>query len=230
MSTDPHVEKHFAGGDVLRDVVLGMSDGLTVPFALAAGLSGAVAASHLVVTAGFAELTAGAIAMGLGGYLATRGQIEHYDSERTRETREIKELPHVEEKEVVEIFEAYGVTAEEVAPLVASLKKRPEVWADFMMRFELGLERPNPRRAFSSAFTIGASYVAGGIVPLVPYMLLPTARSALYVSAACTVVALFVFGFVKGHFAGQRPLRSALQTAAIGTLAATAAFALARLF
>ena len=230
MSTEPHVEAHFAGGDVLRDVVIGMSDGLTVPFALAAGLSGAVAASHLVVTAGFAEITAGAIAMGLGGYLATRGDIEHYDSERNRETREIKELPHIEEREVVEIFEAYGVTEDEIAPLVASLKRRPDAWADFMMRFELGLQRPNPRRAFSSAATIGVSYIVGGLVPLVPYMVLDSTRSALYVSAACTVVALFIFGFVKGHFAGQKPLRSALQTAFIGSLAATAAFSLARLF
>ena len=214
----------------LRTPLLLIVSSMAVPFALAAGLSGAVAASHLVVTAGFAEITAGAIAMGLGGYLATRGQIEHYDSERAREMREIKAVPHTEEKEVVEIFETYGVTADEIAPLVASLKRRPELWADFMMRFELGLERPNPRRAFSSAFTIGASYVVGGIVPLVPYMLLSTARSALYVSAACTVLALFIFGFVKGHFAGQRPLRSAVQTALIGSVAATAAFALARLF
>ncbi len=225
-----HQERHFSGGDVLRDVVIGMSDGLTVPFALAAGLSGAVAASHLVVTAGAAEITAGAIAMGLGGYLASRGELEHFDSERAREVAEVKAVPSIEAKEIVEIFAGYGVTAEEVAPLIASLRKRPEAWVDFMMRFELGLERPNPRRALTSALTIGLAYVAGGIVPLVPYIALADSRRALFVSAGMTIVALFVFGWIKNRVVGQPPLRGAIQTALIGSVAAGAAFALAHLF
>ncbi|CAN5170414.1 VIT1/CCC1 transporter family protein [soil metagenome] len=225
-----HVEKHFSGSEILRDVVIGMSDGLTVPFALAAGLSGAVAASRLVVTAGMAEITAGAIAMGLGGYLAARGEIEHFDSERGREMMEVKKVPRLEEREIIDIFAGYGVAAEDVAPLVASLRKRPDAWVDFMMRFELGLARPNPRRAITSALTIGGAYVAGGLVPLIPYIVLAEARRALYFSAAMTVAALFVFGFVKSRIAGQPALRGAFQTALIGTIAATAAFALAHLF
>jgi VIT1/CCC1 family predicted Fe2+/Mn2+ transporter len=222
-----HHERHFMGGDVVRDVVLGMSDGLTVPFALAAGLTGAVAETGIIVVAGVAEIAAGAIAMGLGGYLAAKSQVEHYASERARERREVSEKPAAEEAEVLDVLEAYGVKAEEAAPVVRALRRRPEAWVDFMMRFELGLERPDPRRALWSAVTIGASYVVGGLIPLASYMVLANARTALTVSVGVTLIALLVFGYVKGRFTGTAPLRSALQTALIGGVAAGTAFAIA---
>lgn len=230
MTRPRHIEKHFTGSARLRDVVIGMSDGLTVPFALAAGLTGAVSASRIVLTAGAAEIAAGAIAMGLGGYLAARGDAEHYASERAREAREVEVVPKLEENEVAEVFEGYGLSAEETAPLVRALRARPEAWVDFMMRFELGLEKPDPGRALSSALTIALAYVAGGVVPLVPYIVVADSTRALPFSAATTLVALFVFGFVKGRFAGSSPVRSALQTTLIGSVAAAAAFALAKLF
>lgn len=223
-----HAEKHFTASDTVRDVVVGMSDGLTVPFALAAGISGAIAVSHLVVTAGLAEIAAGSIAMGLGGYLAGRSESEHYASERRREESEVKTVPDIEAGEVTKIFESFGLPPEESASVVAGLQKRPQAWVDFMMRFELGLEKPDPRRALISAVTIGGSYAVGGIVPLGPYFAISSAHSALVVSAALTLVALAVFGFVKGRFTGARPLVSAAQTVVIGGLAASAAFLLAR--
>ncbi len=225
-----HVERHFTGGETVRDVVIGMSDGLTVPFALAAGLSGAVAASRVVVIAGLAEIAAGSIAMGLGGYLAARSDAEHYESERAREEREVVSLPDEEEREVTEILKGYGMSEEEARPVVVALTRRPQAWIDFMLRFELGLERPDPRRALASASTIAASYVAGGIVPLAPYVFLRQARPALGLSVVVTLTALGIFGYIKGRYTGARPWRSALQTVVIGGLAASAAFALARLF
>lgn len=224
-----HVEQHFNAGEVVRDVVIGMSDGLTVPFALAAGLSGATDATALIITAGLAEIAAGSIAMGLGGYLAAKSDAEHFASERRREEREIVEKPRAERREVADVFAAYGLTPEESAPVVEALARRPEAWTDFMMRFELGLEAPEPKRARQSALTIALSYMAGGFIPLAPYILLREARTALLVSVALTLVALFIFGYVKGRFTGASPLRSALQTALIGGLAAAAAFTLARL-
>jgi vacuolar iron transporter family protein len=223
-----HAEKHFTASDAVRDVVVGMSDGLTVPFALAAGISGAIAISHLVVTAGLAEIAAGSIAMGLGGYLAGRSEADHYASERRREQEEVKAIPDAEAKEVVDIFRAYGVTAEEAKAVVEGLRARPESWVDFMMRFELGLEKPDPRRAMVSAATIGGSYAAGGIIPLGPYILISNAHTALLISAIVTLIALGIFGYVKGRFTGARPLVSAAQTVVIGGIAAAAAFALAR--
>jgi VIT1/CCC1 family predicted Fe2+/Mn2+ transporter len=229
METPHHVEHHFTGGQKVRDVVIGMSDGLTVPFALAAGLTGAIAVSRLVVVAGLAEIAAGSIAMGLGGYLAARSDAEHYASERLREETEVVEKPAVEADEITEIFEAYGVKPEDSATLVEALKKNPEAWVDFMMRFELGLEKPDPGRALKSAVTIAASYVVGGLIPLAPYMAMVDARLALRFSIAVTLAALAVFGYIKGRFTGAPPLRSALQTIVIGSLAAAAAFGLARL-
>lgn len=223
-----HSEKHFTASDTVRDVVVGMSDGLTVPFALAAGISGAIAVSHLVVTAGLAEIAAGSIAMGLGGYLAGRSEAEHYDSERRREEAEVKSVPDVEAREVEQIFEAYGVSADASRPVVEALREKPQSWVDFMMRFELGLEKPDPRRALISAATIGGSYALGGIVPLAPYFLISNAHSALLISAGLTIVALGIFGYFKGRFSGARPLLSAAQTIIIGGIAATAAFLLAR--
>jgi VIT1/CCC1 family predicted Fe2+/Mn2+ transporter len=224
-----HAERHFTGGEFVRDAVIGMADGLTVPFALAAGLTGAIESTGLIVTAGVAEIAAGAIAMGLGGYLAARSQAEHYASERHREQAEVHEKPAAEMAEITEIFTHYGITPEESAPVVEALRRSPQKWIDFMMRFELGLERPQPQRALASALTIGGAYVAGGLIPLVPYMTLGRASDALGVSIGVTAIALAVFGYVKGRFTGLAPIRSAVQTLLIGGLAAGVAFGLARL-
>lgn len=190
MPQTPHTEKHFTSTEFVRDIVIGMSDGLTVPFALAAGLTGVVSSSHIIVTAGLSEVAAGSIAMGLGGYLAARGDAEHYASERRREEQEIKTLPEAEAREVVQVFETYGLTAEESAPLVAALQKRPVAYVDFMMRFELGMERPEPKRALVSALTIAGAYITGGMIPLSPYFLFPHTGTALLWSAGVTLVAL----------------------------------------
>jgi VIT1/CCC1 family predicted Fe2+/Mn2+ transporter len=229
MPQTPHIERHFTAGEVVRDVVIGMSDGLTVPFALAAGLSGAVDNSHIVVVAGLAEIAAGSIAMGLGGYLAARSDAEHYESERLREMREVQEIPDEEALEVQKVFADYGLSHNESVPVVQALTRKPKQWVDFMMRFELGLERPNPKRAMQSALTIAASYVCGGIIPLAPYMAAHSARMALVWSVVVTLIALGVFGYIKGRFTGSRPGRSASQTVVIGGLAAGAAFLLAKL-
>jgi len=181
------------------------------------------------VTAGLAEIAAGSIAMGLGGYLAARGDAEHYASERRREEREVVEVPGAETEEVAQVFRGYGLAEPEIAPILAAFRTRPAAWVDFMMRFELGLEPPDPKRALASALTIAGAYVAGGLVPLAPYILIPRSRPALVVSAACTMVALIAFGYVKGRFTGARPFRSALQTGLVGGLAAMAAYALAKL-
>jgi VIT1/CCC1 family predicted Fe2+/Mn2+ transporter len=225
----PHIERHFTGSEHVRDIVIGMSDGLTVPFALAAGLSGAVDTTRVIVVAGFAEIAAGSIAMGLGGYLAAKSDAEHYETERQREYREIREMPFEEKREVQEILEGYGMTREESQPAVEALSRRPDDWVDFMMRFELGLERPDPKRALTSAATIAGSYVAGGMIPLSPYITLHQAQSALLASVVVTLMALAVFGYIKGRFTGTRPGRSSLQTVVVGGLAAAAAFILARL-
>ena len=222
-------EHHFTGSEVVRDLVIGMSDGLTVPFALAAGLSGAVAVTRIIVTAGLAEIAAGSIAMGLGGYLAAKSEAEHYASERQREEEEVVEKPEVEAAEVREILQSYGLTAEESVPIVSALSRRPKAWIDFMMRFELGLEEPNPKRALQSALTIGGAYIAGGLIPLSPYILLSNAGDALGCSVFVTLLALTGFGYLKGRFTGAKPLRSAIQTVLIGGLAAAAAFLLAKM-
>ena len=224
-----HAERHFTGGEFVRDSVLGMADGLTVPFALAAGLTGAIDSTGIIVTAGAAEIAAGSIAMGLGGYLAARSQAEHYARERRREQSEVREKPTAEMAEITEIFEHYGITPEESAPVVSALRRQPQAWIDFMMRFELGLERPDPGRALWSALTIGGAYVVGGLIPLVPYMVMANARSALLVSSVVTVLALVVFGYVKSKFAGLAPVRGAVQTVLVGSLAAGVAYVLARL-
>src|SRR5690242_20393313 len=169
MPQTPHIEKHFTASETVRDIVIGMADGLTVPFALAAGLSGAVDSTAVVVTAGLAEVAAGAIAMGLGGYLAARTDAEHYRSEWNREMRETEELPEVELKEVRDILLSHGVTETQAEGVAKALARDRPRWVRFMMRFELGLEEPEPSRALRSALTIGAAYVAGGLVPLIPY-------------------------------------------------------------
>lgn len=228
MPTPPHVEEHFTASHTVRDIVIGMSDGLTVPFALAAGLCGAVDSTGIIVTAGAAEIAAGSIAMGLGGYLAARGDAEHYDNERRREQWEVDNKPEVEAQEVRDVFLAYGLSQQEAEPIVAALRRRPGDWIDFMMRFELGLEKPEPARARNSAATIAASYIVGGLIPLAPYIFMRSAHAAFGLSVAVTLAALAVFGFIKGHFTGTRPARGALQTMFIGGLAAAAAYGLAR--
>jgi VIT1/CCC1 family predicted Fe2+/Mn2+ transporter len=223
-----HTEKHFTSGNFVRDVVIGMSDGLTVPFALAAGLSGAVANTRLIVVGGLAEIAAGSIAMGLGGYLAGRGDAEHYEQEKAREYREIKEIPEEEKAEVSRVFQEYGLPAQESIRVAEALSHRPDAWVDFMMRFELGLEEPDPKRAVTSAGTIAAAYVAGGLIPLSPYVILASATRGLIFSAIVTLAALGIFGFIKGRFTGSNGFRSALQTVAIGGVAAAAAFLIAK--
>ena len=228
MPQTPHIEKHFTASEAVRDVVIGMADGLTVPFALAAGLTGAIASSHIILTAGFAEIAAGSIAMGLGGYLAARSDAEHYASERLREEQEIVTLPEVEAQEVREIFQTYGLTDAESATVVDSLRKRPQDWVDFMMRFELGLEKPEPARAWKSALTIALAYIVGGVIPLSSYVFFANAQRALWVSVGVTLIALGIFGGIKGKFTGAPIIRSGLQTTLIGGLAAAAAFMIAR--
>ncbi|MGD1102775.1 MAG: VIT1/CCC1 transporter family protein [Terriglobia bacterium] len=228
MPQTPHIERHFTGSDTVRDVVIGMSDGLTVPFALAAGLSGAINTTRIIVTAGLAEITAGSIAMGLGGYLAAKSDAEHYFSERVIEASEVAEKPDAEADEVTEVFQSYGLTPEECQPVVEALRKRPQAWIDFMMRFELGLTKPDPKRPAISAATIAGAYIAGGFIPLGPYIVLSTASAALKVSAIITLIALAAFGYVKGRFTGAPPLRSAIQTTFVGGLAAAVAFMIAR--
>jgi VIT1/CCC1 family predicted Fe2+/Mn2+ transporter len=228
MPTTPHVERHFTATETVRDIVIGMSDGLTVPFALAAGLSGAVASTSIVVTAGLAEIAAGSIAMGLGGYLAARTDFEHYSAERAREVRETEEMPEQEADEVADVFRGYGLGDDQIAPVVAAIRADRTRWVDFMMRFELGLEAPDAARARQSAFTIALSYIAGGLIPLSPYILLRSIATALWVSVGVTLVALLVFGYVKARFTGVNQLRGGVQTALIGGLAAAVAFAIAR--
>jgi VIT1/CCC1 family predicted Fe2+/Mn2+ transporter len=228
MPQTPHLERHFTGTETVRDIVIGMSDGLTVPFALAAGLSGAVDTTRIIVTAGLAEIAAGSIAMGLGGYLAAKSDAEHYQAERIREETEVTEKPEAEAAEVADVLMTYGMTADETTPVVAALRQRPVAWVDFMMRFELGLETPDPKRALRSAVTIAGAYIAGGFIPLGPYILWPKASTALVASVAITLLALAVFGYVKGRFTGAAPVRSAIQTVLIGGLAAGAAFLIAR--
>ncbi len=233
MPATPHTEKHFTASEAVRDVVIGMSDGLTVPFALAAGISGAIGsnphASALVVTAGLAEIAAGSIAMGLGGYLAARTDSEHYASERKRELEETYDLPDVEVEEVAKVFRDYGMTEEAMAPAVTAITGNRETWVDFMMRFELGLEEPQPKRARISAFTIAISYIVGGMIPLAPYILFSDVQVGLYYSVGFTLLALAVFGWVKGTFTGIHPLKGAIQTVVTGGLAASAAFVIAKL-
>jgi VIT1/CCC1 family predicted Fe2+/Mn2+ transporter len=229
MPQSPHIERHFTAGPVVRDIVIGMSDGLTVPFALAAGLSGAVTNNSVIITAGLAEVAAGAIAMGLGGYLATRGDIEHFHAEKKREEREVEEIPHMEEQEVRDIFLDYGLHEASINSIIEGFKANPHDWVRFMMRFELGLEEPDPRRAIISAFTIGLAYIAGGIVPLVPYFLFKNTQESLFYSVCFTMLALLVFGYVKGAFTGSGKRRGAIQTLVVGGLAAGAAFFIAKL-
>lgn len=222
-------EKHFKSSEVVRDFVIGMSDGLTVPFAMAAGLSGAVDSTSIVITAGLAEIAAGSIAMGLGGYLAGRTEIEHYDSEERREYEEIDRLHEVEIKETKEIFAEYGIEEELQEKIARQMAKNPKKWVDFMMRFELGLERPDKNRAQQSAIVIGLSYILGGLVPLSAYFFTATSREGLIYSSIITLICLVLFGLVKSKLTGQPLFKGALRVTLVGALAAGAAFGLAKL-
>ncbi|UUZ94103.1 VIT1/CCC1 transporter family protein [Paenibacillus sp. P25] len=223
-----HVERHFNASETVRDIVIGMSDGLTVPFALAAGLSGALGTTATVVIAGLAEIAAGAIAMGLGGYLAARTDAEHYESELQRERWEIEHLPDRERQEVEDYLSGLGLEGETLQKATDAICSDEQRWIDFMMKHELGLEKPEPKRARNSSLTIGASYIVGGLIPLSPYMLLSQPATALSVSVIVTLIALFLFGYAKGKFMGTKALKSAGATTLTGGLAAGAAFLIAR--
>jgi VIT1/CCC1 family predicted Fe2+/Mn2+ transporter len=224
-----HVEKHLTSSETLTDIVIGMSDGLTVPFALAAGLSGAVSNVHLIVIAGIAEIAAGSIAMGLGGYLAGQTEQEHYASELKREYDEIENLPHIEREEVREFFEGLGLSKTVQEQAVEELIKDKDRWANFMMKHELGLEKPDPKRAGKSAFNIGASYIVGGLIPLSPYFFVEDGLSGLKISAVVTLICLFIFGFFKSKLTGTPPLKGGIKVAVIGAIAAGFAFGIAKL-
>jgi VIT1/CCC1 family predicted Fe2+/Mn2+ transporter len=223
-----HQEHHVNSSETIRDIVIGMADGLTVPFALAAGLSGAVNASGLVVTAGMAEIVAGSIAMGLGGFLAGKTDADHYDSELKREYEEVERVPEQEKDEVKLIFAEFGLSPTLQQQIVDEMEKDTDQWVDFMMKYELGLEKPDPNRARKSALTIGISYIIGGIIPLSPYVFISNTSEALIFSCIITLIALFVFGYFKSKLTGQPPVSGAIKVVFIGALAAGAAFLIAR--
>jgi VIT1/CCC1 family predicted Fe2+/Mn2+ transporter len=228
--TGIHKEEHLRSSDFITDIVIGMSDGLTVPFALAAGLSGAVQSNAVVITAGIAEIVAGSIAMGLGGYLAGRTELEHYQSELKREYDEVEIVPEKEKEEVKFVFAQYGLN-EPVQNMVADeMAKDKDKWVDFMMKYELGLEKPDPNRARNSAATIGISYIVGGLIPLTAYFFTQTPYQGLLISALLTVICLFIFGYFKSKVTGQPPLKGALKVTLIGITAAAAAFLVAKEF
>ena len=228
--TDHHHEEHFRQSDTIRDVVIGMSDGLTVPFALAAGLSSAVDTNSIIVTAGLAEIIAGSIAMGLGGYLAGKTEIEHYDSELRREHKEIETHYETERREVKEIFAGYGLSGESQELIINEMEKDKDKWVEFMMRFELGLDKPDINRARQSARNIGLAYIVGGIVPLSAYIFTDTPEKGLLYSAIITVFCLMFFGYFKSKVTAQDPIKGAFRTTMIGVLAGAAAYFFARLF
>jgi VIT1/CCC1 family predicted Fe2+/Mn2+ transporter len=228
MTINSQNEKHFMASDVVRDIVMGMSDGLTVPFAIAAGMSGASVSVSVVIIAGLAEIAAGSISMGLGGFLAGRSEVEHYQVEEAREKRETVEVPDLEVEEVKSVFRDYGLDEGQMAPVVQALVANSKKWVEFMMRFELGLTAPDPRRAWQSAITIALSYAISGFIPLSPYILLNSVNRALYVSAGVTLTALFVFGYIKGRITGISAFRSAVEMLIVGGIAAGAAFLIAR--
>ncbi len=226
---DHHHEEHLQSSDTLRDIVIGMSDGLTVPFALAAGLSGAVASSAIIVIAGIAEIAAGSIAMGLGGYLAGKTEQDHYTSELKREYEEVERVPEMEKQEVRDFFKQIGLSEEVQQKATDEIAQDKKQWVDFMMKYELGLEEPDPKRATKSALNIGLSYIAGGIIPLSPYFFIDNSTAALRISVIATLICLFVFGYFKSKMTGVNPLSGAIKVMLIGAVAAAAAFGIAKL-
>ncbi|WP_435356035.1 VIT1/CCC1 transporter family protein [Emticicia sp. SJ17W-69] len=227
---DPHHEHHLQSSEFITDIVIGMSDGLTVPFALAAGLSGAVASNSIIATAGIAEIVAGSIAMGLGGYLAGRTEIEHYDAELKREYDEVERVPEREKQEVKDVFAEYGLSPHLQDEIAEELAKDKDKWVHFMMKFELGLEKPDVNRASKSAATIGIAYIVGGLIPLSPYFFSESPADGLKYSCVATLICLFIFGFFKSKVTGQPPLWGAIKVTTIGAVAAAAAFFVAKMF
>ncbi len=225
-----HVESHLKSSEALTDIVIGMSDGLTVPFALAAGLSGAVSSSAIIVIAGIAEIAAGSIAMGLGGYLAGKTEQDHYKSEVKREYDEIENLRHKEIEETKEFFANIGLSEELQNRATEEIAQDKDRWVNFMMKYELGLEKPDPKRATKSALNIGLSYIAGGVIPLSPYFFIDDSTEALKISVIATLVCLFIFGYFKSKITGVNPILGALRVTLIGAMAAAAAFGVAKLF
>jgi VIT1/CCC1 family predicted Fe2+/Mn2+ transporter len=225
-----HEEGHLKSSAFISDIVIGMADGLTVPFALAAGLSGAAQSNDIVITAGIAEIVAGSIAMGLGGYLAGKTEQEHYASEWKREEEEVERVPEKEKAEVREVFAEYGLSEETQHKIADEMARDKRKWVEFMMKFELGLEEPHVNRARNSAATIGIAYIVGGIIPLSGYIFTETPNSGLQISSILTVLCLFIFGYYKSKITGQDPLRGALKVTFIGVIAAAAAFFVARMF
>jgi VIT1/CCC1 family predicted Fe2+/Mn2+ transporter len=225
-----HEEKHLRSSDLLTDIVIGMSDGLTVPFALAAGLSGAVVSNSIIVIAGIAEIAAGSIAMGLGGYLAGKTEMDHYQSELKREYEEVETVPDKEKEEVKTFFANIGLSKEMQEKAAEEISNDKKQWVDFMMKYELGLDKPDPKRATKSALNIGLSYAVGGLVPLSPYFFTTIPVDALKLSAILTLLCLFVFGFFKSRITGVNPWWGAIRITMIGALAASAAFGVAKLF
>jgi VIT1/CCC1 family predicted Fe2+/Mn2+ transporter len=227
---EAHKEEHLKSSDFITDIVIGMSDGLTVPFALAAGLSGAVQSNSVVITAGIAEIVAGSIAMGLGGYLAGKTEQEHYQSELQREYDEVGNVPEKEKEEVRHVFAQYGLDGPIQNIIANELAKDKDKWVDFMMKYELGLEKPDVNRARKSAATIGISYIIGGLIPLLAYFFTRTPYEGLLISALLTVICLFIFGYFKSRVTGQPPLKGAVKVTLIGITAAAAAFMVAKAF
>ncbi len=225
-----HKEEHLGSSAFITDIVIGMSDGLTVPFALAAGLSGAVHSNAVVITAGIAEIVAGSIAMGLGGYLAGKTEQDHYQAEQKREYDEIEKVPEIEKGEIKQIFAGYGINELTQTLIADELAKDKIKWVDFMMKYELGLEKPDVNRARNSAATIGLSYIVGGLIPLTAYFFTPTPLEGLVISALLTVICLFIFGYFKSKVTGQPPVTGALKVTLIGITAAAAAFLIAKTF
>src|SRR5687768_9667560 len=225
-----HQEEHLESAEWLRDIVIGMSDGLTVPFALAAGLSGAVSSTGIIIIAGIAEIAAGSIAMGLGGYLAGKTEADHYNSELKREYEEVELVPEKEKEEVREFFGNLGLSEEVQRKAVEEIAKDKKKWVDFMMKYELGLDKPDPKRATKSALNIGLSYVVGGLVPLSPYFFIDTPVEALKISVIVTLICLFIFGYFKSRMTGVHPWAGALKVMLIGAVAASAAFGVAKIF
>lgn len=225
-----HNEEHLESAAWLTDIVIGMSDGLTVPFALAAGLSGAVSSTGIIIIAGIAEIAAGSIAMGLGGYLAGKTEIDHYNSELKREYREVEQVPEKEKEEVRAFFENLGLSEDIQKQAVEEIARDKQKWVDFMMKYELGLDKPDPKRATKSAMNIGLSYVVGGLVPLSPYFFIDTPVEALKVSVLVTLICLFIFGYFKSRMTGIHPWAGALRVMLIGAVAAGAAFGVAKIF
>jgi len=225
-----HKEEHLKSSDFITDIVIGMSDGLTVPFALAAGLSGAVDSNTIIITAGIAEIVAGSIAMGLGGFLAGKTEQEHYQSELEKEYAEVEAIPEKEKQEVKDVFAEYGLNDETQTLIANEMAKDKDKWVDFMMKYELGLEKPHPKRARNSAANIGISYIIGGLIPLSAYFFTSTPTEGLLISAILTLLSLFIFGYFKSKVTGQAPIKGALKVTFIGFVAAIAAFAVAKFF